>query len=513
MSRGYPRNRRQGTVAWFVCSLGDAWGRLPSAHTAAGRGMQQPVLDWLDEFESGAECSHRLEAVSNAVQQDPAALATLVREGGLAHLVALAKESASGSVATILVVASEEYAQELVEANALTVIVGLVNTEENQEDAAWALGNLSAHADIADAMITCGALRTAASPCGPGAAGARPGIGCAGCWWRLCCGMLSPLSPRIAQPRARTRSGACMSVLTEPQTHLSRCFVASTLVPLSPTALRSHVLTCAPSLPHPHPQPPTYLHCLHLAPPQPAPPRSLSQANLAVDVRGKPAIGELGGVEALLQVPQHGATGGRSGQSLAPLAPLDCQAHGLRTLRCAVQRAVHHHGRCCRMPTWTRWHRSRVLANLLLDDACQVRSSRIGSRLRLLLQQARHRWVAVGGEGGVGVGGGRGAHEPHPTPNPCLSLRLSLTSSRLLTQVASTDEAVQESAVRPCPRPNLCPPLELRQLAVEHGAAFASSPPTPPLPYPPRPLPTAATLPGPCDASRHTVTLEQSRHC
>jgi len=149
--------------------------------------MQQQVLDWLDEFESGAECSHRLEAVSNAVQQDPAALATLVREGGLAHLVALAKESASGAVATILVVASEEYAQELVEANALTVIVGLVNTEENQEDAAWALGNLSAHADIADAMITCGALRTAASPCGPGAAGARPGNGCAGCWWCLCC--------------------------------------------------------------------------------------------------------------------------------------------------------------------------------------------------------------------------------------------------------------------------------------------------------------------------------------
>ena len=76
--------------------------------------MQQQVLDWLDEFESGAECSHRLEAVSNAVQQDPAALATLVREGGLSHLVALsleAKESASAAVATILVVASEEYAQ------------------------------------------------------------------------------------------------------------------------------------------------------------------------------------------------------------------------------------------------------------------------------------------------------------------------------------------------------------------------------------------------------------------
>ena len=283
-------------------------GAFRQARSAAVRGMQQQVLDWLDEFESGAECSHRLEAVSNAVQQDTAALATLVREGGLAHLVALAKESASGAVATILVVASEEYAHELVEANALPVIVGLVNAEENQEDATWALGNLSAHADIADAMITCGALRTAASPCGPGAAGARPGIGCAGCWWRLCCGMLSPLSPRIAQPRARTRSGACMSVLTEPQTHLSRCFVASTLVSLSPTALRSAALPAR----HPYltpSQPPTTLHYLHLAPPRPGPPRSLSQANLAVDVRGKPAIGELGGVEALLQVPQHGAKG------------------------------------------------------------------------------------------------------------------------------------------------------------------------------------------------------------
>ena len=175
------------SAAWVTLGAKPARGRR-QAHNAAVRGMQQQVLDWLDEFESGAESSsHRLEAVSNAVQQDPAALATLVREGGLAHLVALAKESASGAVATILVVASEEYAQELVEANALTVIVRLVNMEENQEDAAWALGNLSAHADIADAMITCGALRTAASPCGPGAAGARPGNGCAGCWWCLCC--------------------------------------------------------------------------------------------------------------------------------------------------------------------------------------------------------------------------------------------------------------------------------------------------------------------------------------
>ena len=160
--------------------------------------MKQQVLDWLAEVESGAECSQGLEAVSTAVQQDPAALAALVRAGGLSHVVALeGKDSASAAVATILVVASEEYAQELVEANALTVIVGLVNTEANQEDAAWALGNLSAHADIADAMITCGALRTAASPSGPGCR-----RGTALCWWHLCVGSLP--SPHASHHHSRT---------------------------------------------------------------------------------------------------------------------------------------------------------------------------------------------------------------------------------------------------------------------------------------------------------------------
>ena len=132
-------------------------------------------------------------------RKDPAALAALVREGGLSHVVALQeKESASAAVATILVVASEEYAQELVEANALIVIVGLVNTEDNQEDAAWALGNLSAHADIADAMITCGALRTAASPCGPGAAGEDGAVLVA-----PLCGISLP-SPGASQHHSRT---------------------------------------------------------------------------------------------------------------------------------------------------------------------------------------------------------------------------------------------------------------------------------------------------------------------
>ena len=201
--------------------------------------MKQQVLDWLDEFESGAECSHRLEAVSNAVQQDPAALATLVREGGLAHLVALAKESASGAVATILVVASEEYAQELVEANALTVIVGLVDTEANQEDAAWALGNLSAHADIADAMITCGALRTAASPCGPGASGeARRCVGGAPVG-------LFPLPVRLTT--TRVHSSRCMRECADraadaPLTLLRREHAGTR----SPAALRSPPTPVAP---------------------------------------------------------------------------------------------------------------------------------------------------------------------------------------------------------------------------------------------------------------------------
>ena len=74
----------------------------PRAHGSLSNGMKQQVLDWLAEVESGAECSQGLEAVSTAVQQDPAALAALVREGGLSHVVALQeKESASAAVATI----------------------------------------------------------------------------------------------------------------------------------------------------------------------------------------------------------------------------------------------------------------------------------------------------------------------------------------------------------------------------------------------------------------------------
>ena len=211
--------------------------------------MKQQVLDWLAEVKSGAECSQGLEAVSTAVQQDPAALAALVREGGLSHVVALQeKESASAAVATILVVASEEYAQELVEANALIVIVGLVNTEDNQEDAAWALGNLSAHADIADAMITCGALRTAASPSGPGAAGeARRCVGGTSVWG------LSPLPMRLTTTRAH--SSRCMR----------ECADRAADAPLT-LLCREHTGTRHPPQPCPHllpiarpPHPPTPL--------------------------------------------------------------------------------------------------------------------------------------------------------------------------------------------------------------------------------------------------------------
>lgn len=57
----------------------------------------------------------------------------------------------------------------------------------------------------------------------------------------------------VSQPLAHTRAGACVSVLTEPQTHLSRCFVASTLVHATPP---SPALTCSPSRAPPSPRPP-----------------------------------------------------------------------------------------------------------------------------------------------------------------------------------------------------------------------------------------------------------------
>ena len=55
---------------------------------------------------------------------------------------------------------------QVLEAGGLPVLVRLVVLEPYQEDAAWALGNLSAHADFAEAMITHGALGAAACQTG-----------------------------------------------------------------------------------------------------------------------------------------------------------------------------------------------------------------------------------------------------------------------------------------------------------------------------------------------------------
>ena len=190
------------------------------------------------------------------------------------------------------------------------------------------------------------------------------------------------LSLCVSPSLAYTRPGACVSVLTEPQTHLSRCFVASTLV-------------------HAPPQP-----CAHLLPPLPPPNSSHlahSQANLAVDVRGKPAIGEMGGVEALLQVPPHGKGGGGGHQARRRFAPLPLLLY--RRTHCSVPPTLHH-AMYCIPPRQVlpdadpdaAAQITRCLANLLLDDACRSRVVAHEGGLRLLLQQARHRWGRGGGE-------------------------------------------------------------------------------------------------------------------
>ena len=127
----------------------------------------------------------------------------------------------------------------------------------------------------------------------------------------------------------------------------------------------------------------------------------LSQANLAVDVRGKPAIGEMGGVEALLQVPPHGKGGGggrgEGEQSFAPLPLLYRRTHY------AMHPAKHYaklHPMHCVPPSQVlpdadpdaAAQITRCLANLLLDDECRSRVVAHEGGLRLLLQQVRHRW-------------------------------------------------------------------------------------------------------------------------
>ena len=234
------------------------------------------------------------------------------------------------------------------------------------------------------------------------------------------------LSLCVSPPLAYTRPGACVSVLTEPQTHLSRCFVASTLV-------------------HAPPQP-----CAHLLPPLPPPNSSHlahSQANLAVDVRGKPAIGEMGGVEALLQVPPHGKGGGGGTKPGGALPLYRCCSTAGRTvqcpLHCTMQCTVYRHGRCCRMPIPTRRHRSRAA----LPTCCWTTPAEVGSSR---MRGGCGCYCSRRGIGGEGGGGGRGALSPNPNPNPNPLL--------LLVQVASTDETVQESAVRRRPRtPPSCP--------------------------------------------------------
>lgn len=202
---------------------------------------------WLLAVEAGSDGPQQLEVVAGLVQQDPTVLATLVRAGALSQ-VAARHDARNASAATILVAATEEYAHEVVEADALPVLVSLVGSAQHEEDAAWALGNLSAHADIAEAMIAQHAL------------------------------------------------SACLAVLTSAQTNLSRCFAASTL------------------------------------------------ANLAVDERGKAAIGTLGGVETMLLA--------------LPQVEIDAAAQ-----------------------------MTRCLANLLLDDECRSRVVAHPQGLQLLLQQ------------------------------------------------------------------------------------------------------------------------------
>jgi len=202
---------------------------------------------WLVAVDKGSDNAQQLEFVAGLVQQDAVALATLVRAGALSQ-VAARHDPRNGWAAQILVAASEEYAHQVVEAQALPVLVAAVGMAQLEEDAAWALGNLSAHADVAEPMIADKAL------------------------------------------------GACLAVLATAQTNLSKCFAASTL------------------------------------------------ANLAVDERGKAAIGSMGGVEALLD-------------ALAT-AEVDTAAQ-----------------------------MTRCLANLLLDDSCRNRLVAHAQGLPLLLQQ------------------------------------------------------------------------------------------------------------------------------
>lgn len=206
--------------------------------------QEQKILDLLTWFDSG-QAAQALDALAT-LTADPPGLLALVRAHGLPEVVRYHEQQMAGAC-SIIVSASEEFAHQVVEAGGLPVLVRLVGMEPHQEDAAWALGNLSAHADIAEAMIIHGAL------------------------------------------------AACLGIVNDSFTSLSLCFAASSL------------------------------------------------ANLAVDERGKLAIGQMDGIELLLRV-----------------VPQCDQGAAAQLTRC--------------------------LANLLLDEGCRARLVAHPDGLQLLLR-------------------------------------------------------------------------------------------------------------------------------
>lgn len=209
--------------------------------------MEAQVLSALGAITSGASPVDALDVLHQLVTDDPMALAVLVGAGGLTTMVQNHEQRVE-AVATIIVCASEEYAHEVVRADALPLLLQLTSVAQHEEDATWALGNLSAHADITEAMLSLGTLAT------------------------------------------------CIRTVTSSQCALSRCFAASTL------------------------------------------------ANLVVDERGKREAGEMGGVEAMLDV--------------LPYCEVDAAAQV-----------------------------TRCLANLLLDGGNRLRVVAHAQGLHLLLQQ------------------------------------------------------------------------------------------------------------------------------
>lgn len=204
----------------------------------------------------------------------------------------------------------------------------------------------------------------------------------------------------VSQPLVHTRAGACVSVLTEPQTHLSRCFVASTLVHAT---LPSPALTCSPSRAPPSPRPPfnttvpaaSELIGTVLAFAGQLGGRRARQAGDWRDGRGR---GAAAGAAAWERGEGRGGRGGHQARRrFAPLPLLYCRTHY------AMHPAKHYaklHPMHCVPPSQVlpdadpdaAAQITRCLANLLLDDECRSRVVAHEGGLRLLLQQVRHRW-------------------------------------------------------------------------------------------------------------------------